>query len=101
MAGRARSARIRSNAAANSSASFARITPRLPDRPTGFRTTGNAGPGAGRWALEADGGLDADTVTNSGDGRPAPANAARERRLSLLASAPPTECHGRPIASAA
>src|SRR5438045_5355861 len=111
---------MRSIAAANSSASFTRITPRLPESPTGFRTDGNgtvapyleSGDGVrppseprngenGRTEVGGQRLDEADSTANSGDGKPAAARAVRDRRLSLLARAPITECHGRPRASAA
>src|SRR5260370_38942114 len=90
---------MRAKAAPNSRESFARMTPRLPDNPSGLSTQGNRSnpPPKPSSLIPNPESLIPDPpwiILNPGEGRPAAASAARERRLSVLASAPSTECHG-------
>src|SRR6266567_6222228 len=90
--GRPRSARMRSKASTNSPALSARITPLLPESPTGLSTNGNEPaspkPRSGEGGRsEVRGARPEERTENLGDGSPAAAMAARsEEHTSELQS---------------
>ena len=74
--------------------SSARMTPRLPDSTSGLTTHGNGTSSRPPTSTPID------TVRDQGPGRPASRMRSRNSRLSRLARAPSTWCHGTPRRSA-
>ena len=82
---------MRSKAATNSVSSSARMTPRLPERPRGFRTQGYSIAAAASRGFESSG-----TAKFFGTPSPARANASRMRRLLRQRATAAGGCQGSP-----